>query len=229
MNRTSNHCTNAARMLALTLLALGTPARAEDDAQFWLLSVGDVRVGPRTSLTYDAIVRSHPDRLDAGQVLLRGGVRRTLGASASVQFTYGWVRSIVDAGDDVTEHRLGETLAVGIGQAGAVRVDGRVGAEQRLPNGGGAVGWRLRGRMRATLPLSASADLQLSDEVIGALNDTSWGQRAGASANRLASSVHWRFSPRVGIAPGYTWQHIFRADAPDREDHVFSVTIDSHF
>lgn len=229
MSFITNRFARAAYLLSVGLAVFSAPARAEDDAQFWLLSVGDVRVGPRTSITYDAIVRSHPDRIDTGQILLRGGVRRSVTPDLSVQLTYGWVRSIVEDGGDVTEHRLGQTLAWRMGDVGPVRVDSRLGAEQRLPDAGGEAGWRLRGRVRATLPLNASADAQLSNELIGALNGTAWGQRAGASANRLAGSVHWRLGSHLGIAPGYTWQHIFRADAPDREDHVFSVTLDSHF
>lgn len=218
-----------AKLVVAALVALPSVANAEQDVQFWGLSVGDVRVGPRTTLTYEAVVRSHPDRVDAGQVFLRGGVRRALGPDWAIQLTYGWVRTLPESGANSTEHRFAQTLSHSLGSAGRMRFDTRAGLEERLPATGGELGWRLRGRLRATLPLSSSVDALLSNEVIGALNATAWGQSDGVSANRLAASLHARLSPHVGIGPGYTWQHIVRPGAPDREDHVFSLTLDSHF
>lgn len=214
--------------LILPLGLMAAPACA-DDSQFWLTVAGDMRIDADTQLTADAILRSRPDRIEAGQTILRVGVRQQVAPSVSVQIAYAFVDSFVDGGRDRVEHRLSQTAALDLGHLGPARIDARAGLEQRLPSGGGEMGLRTRARVRAGLPLGKAATLQLSEEAIAALNSTAWGQRSGLSATRTGASVRLPVSDGVGVSPGYTWQHIVLRGAPDRDDHVFGLTLDAHF
>jgi hypothetical protein len=216
-------------ILASVVLGTATPALADSDAQLWLTVAGDVRVGPRTQLTGDVVIRSQPDSVEIAQGIYRVGIRRAVGGGWAVQLTYGLVESRVPGGRDRWEHRLGQVVTRPLGALGRLRFDGRIGTEQRLPSAGGEVGWRLRGRLRGVRSVGPGVDVQLSDELIGSLNDTGWGQRAGLTANRAAAGVRVALSPRVGVSPSYSWQHIFIDGRPDRNDHVAGLTLDAHF
>jgi hypothetical protein len=213
----------------LACVFLVAPATASSDVQGWLIAAGDVRIADDTAITADVVLRSRPDRAELGQAIYRVGVRQRIAPDWTVQLTYGLVETPVEGGPDVFEHRLGQNLSHQFAPIGRTRIDGRIGLEQRFPDAGGAVGWRVRGRARAVQPLGGGIDLNLSEELIGALNTTAWGQRSGLSASRTGAGLRFPVTPRFGIGPSYTWQHIFLAGRDDRNDHVLAVTLDAHF
>lgn len=216
------------KMAAAALLALaGVPAHADTtgDAQFWLTNTATIALDAKTSLTGDVILRSHPDTIDVGQYILRVGVRRSLADAVSLQATYGWIDSRNQGGADMVEHRLGQMLSMHIADFGAWRIDSRLGVEERLRASGGEVGWRARARLRATRPLSSRLSFHLSEELIGALNTTAWGQHAGLTASRLGTGINYRFSDQLAIGPSYSWQRVVVTARPDRNDHVLGFTL----
>lgn len=213
---------------AVMLMAIASPAVAEDSAAFWLTMTSDVRVDRDTSATADMIVRSRPDSATPGQLFFRVGVRQALGNGWVGAANYAVVDTRIDDGADSIEHRFSQTLGRSVGALAGGAVDMRATVEQRLPDSGGALGWRLRGRVRWVAPLSSRHEVQLSEEAIASLNSTAWGQRSGMTATRTGIAVRHRVSPRVGIALGYTWQHGFRRNAGDRDDHIAGLTIDAH-
>lgn len=209
--------------------ALATPAMAEDDVQLWATLAADVGIDDSTDLTLDLISRSRPDSIDTGQIFVRVGARRKLDAATSVQVTYAWVRGLVDGGPDTTEHRFSETISRRFPRQGAWTFDARAALEQRFQAAGGETGWRARERVRVTRTLTPSLDAQASHELIFALNDTAWGQASGLTASRLTGGLHVAISPHFGVTPGYSWQHLFRPDRDDRDDHILQMTVDVHF
>lgn len=211
------------------LLLMPTAALADSDVQGWLVIAADAKVADQTAVTADLILRSRSNSVDVAQSIGRIGVRQTLAEGWSVQLTYGLVDSFVDGGSDRIEHRVGQNLAFPVAQIGNWRIDGRAGLEQRLQPGGGEWGWRTRGRLRASFPLSDAANLNLSEELIASLNDTPWGQRAGLTASRTSAAVRFRLSDSLGIAPSYNWQHIFVPGARLTDSHIATLTIDAHF
>ncbi|MCC7394695.1 MAG: DUF2490 domain-containing protein [Sphingomonadaceae bacterium] len=218
------------KMAAAALLALAAvPAHADtiSDAQFWLTNTASVAIDDKTWLTGDVILRSHPDALDVGQYIARVGVRRSLGDGWTVQATYGWIDSRNPGGGDTVEHRLGQMVSTHIADFGAWRIDSRLGVEERLRATGGEVGWRVRARLRATRPLTSRLSFHLSEELIGALNDTAWGQNAGLTASRLGTGINYRFSNHLAIGPSYSWQRVVAATRADRNSHVLGLTIDA--
>ena len=71
--------------------------------------------------------------------------------------------------------------------------------------------------------------MQLSDELIFALNDTDFGQIRGLTANRAGAAVHFDVGQHFGIMPGYTWQLVNRSGAPVRHDHILGLTLEAHY
>jgi hypothetical protein len=208
---------------------LPTVAYADSDVQGWLVLAADAKVADKTAVTADVILRSRSNSVDVAQSIGRIGIRQTLAQGWSVQATYGVVDSFVEGGSDRLEHRLGQNLSFPVAQLGDWRIDGRFGLEQRLQTNGGEWGWRTRGRLRAAYPLSDKSSLQFSEELIGSLNDTAWGQRAGLTASRTGAGVRFKLSDTVGIAPSYNWQHIFVSGAQLTDSHIATLTIDAHF
>lgn len=221
------HIKKIAATASLALAASPAHADSKSEAQFWLTNSVSLPIDDKISLTGDFILRSHPDALDVGQYIARVGVRRSLGNGVALQATYGWFDSRNRAGANIIEHRLGQTLSMHVADFGEWRIDGRVGLEQRLRSAGGELGWRARARLRATRPLSHHISLHISEELIGALNNTAWGQDAGLTASRLGTGVNYRFSDHLAIGPSYSWQRVFVAARPDRNSHVFGLTIDA--
>jgi Protein of unknown function (DUF2490) len=214
-------------LAAALMLVPATAARADDDAQLWLILVGDLKLDSNDSLTANIIYRSRPDELEAGQRILRAGLSHKLKGGASVAFSYSHVQSFVDNAPDGIQHRIGQSVGLSLGKG----VDARIQAEEIFAQGGGDIGLRARGRLRWVHPLTNNGDidLQLSDELILSANDTDWGQNAGWTANRTGAAVHFKLGKHIGIAPGYTWQLVNRRTGANRNDHILGLTVDTHF
>jgi hypothetical protein len=216
-----------ALVLAAALSLAPATARADDDAQLWLIMASDVKLDSNDSLTANIIYRSRPDELETGQRILRAGLSHKLKGGASLAFTYSHVQSFVDNAPDGIQHRLGQSIGLMLGK----RVDARIQAEEIFARGGDDIGLRARGRLRWVHPLNKNGDidLQLSDELILSANDTDWGQNAGWTANRSAAAVHFKLDDHIGIAPSYIWQLINREKGANRNDHILGLTVDTHF
>lgn len=219
--------------LALAAAALTAPvaAQAESDTQAWLVLAGDAKVADDTAITADLVLRSRSNSVDIAQSIARIGVRQNLGDGWSVQLTYGLVDSFIEGGSDRLEHRIGQTVAFPITTLGQVRIDGRAGLEERIApaNSGGELGWRARARLRASYPLDDKTSLQVSEELIGSLNDTVWGQRSGLTAGRTSFGVRFKVADNIGISPAYNWQHVYVPGARISDSHIANLTIDAHF
>lgn len=221
--------TVAGMTIVLTACLSPTTAHAESDAQAWLVLAGDAKVGESTAITADLILRSRSNSVDVGQSIGRIGVRQTLAEGWSAQLTYGFVGSYVEGDSDRYEHRLGQILAFPVVTSGNWRIDGRTGFEQRIQTDGGEIGWRARGRLRGAYALDDKTSLQLSEELIGSLNATGWGQRDGLTASRTSAGVRFKLSDQLAVSPSYNWQHIFVPGATISDSHIATLTIDAHF
>ena len=214
-------------LLAAALTLTPATARADDDAQLWLILTSDVKLDDNDSLTANVIYRSRPDELEAGQRILRAGLSHKLRRGTSLAFTYSHVQSFADNAPDGVQHRLGQSIGLPLVKG----VDARIQAEEIFALGSDDVGVRARGRLRWVHPLNKNGDidLQLSDELIISVNDTDWGQYAGWTANRTGAAAHFKLNSQIGIASGYTWQRVNRQIGANRNDHILGLTVDTHF
>ncbi len=213
-------------LFASAILLSAVPARADSDVQFWLTLYGEAKIDDNDSLTANAILRSRPDQLEAGQRLLRVGLSHKMNGGVALSFAYTHVETFNSNGPDAIQHRLTQGVALPLSDT----FDARLQAEEIFANGGD-IGLRARGRLRWIRPLDhdRKIDLQISDELIWAVNDTGWGQNAGWTANRAGAAVKFKLDDHVAIAPGYTWQLVNRRLAENRNDHVLGLTLEGRF
>lgn len=212
----------------LTLLLASTTGRAESTRQQWLTLTGDVDLGEKDNLSANLILRSQPDSFDLGQRFIRLGYRHDLNDDVSLSLSYAHVTTEVSGGSDPVQHRLAQGISFPLVQ----EVDARVQLEEVFGvTGSNDVGVRFRPRVRwrHDLNQSGKVELQLSDELIFALNDTDFGQNRGLTANRAGAAVHFDVGDHFGIMPGYTWQLVNRSGAPTRNDHILGLTLEAHY
>ncbi len=215
--------------LAFALATGVSAAHAENTVQQWLTLSGDVRLDTNDNAYAVAVLRSAPDELKLAQRVLQLGWRHKLASPVSLIASIGHVTSYRSNAPNRIELRFSEGFAVQIGKVAGGRIDGRLLVEEILVRGSGDVGVRARPRFRWTRPLSGKVDLQLSNEAIFALNGTDAGQIAGLVANRVGIGTRFALSKHFGIQPNYTWQHINRIDAQDRDDHILGLALDAIF
>jgi len=217
---------------AISLAVLGAApvhAQANSNVQSWATLTSDVQIAPNTQITADFITRSDPDRVNVGQLIVRGGLRQSLDAATSLTVNAGWFHNLRGNTPGSTEWRIGQYLTHRLIVRAPWTLDARLGVEERLVEGQAGLGVRTRERLRLTRRLSSLFEAQISQETIFALNSTGWGQHSGFVASRIGGQLRIAVAPHVGIAPGYMWQLVGRRGAPERNDHIVQVTIVAHF
>lgn len=215
-------------LILLFATSFAVPAHAESDRQQWVTLTGDVALDKNDSLALTGIFRSKGDSFDLGQRLVRVGYNHKLKTGVTLNFAYTHVRNFIDGGPDPIQHRFSQSATVPLGKIGGGKLDARIQAEEVLAQGADDLGLRLRPRLRWQVPLDSDGkvEAQFSNELIFGLNDTDYGQFAGLTANRASAGMHFSLSKHVGIAPGYIWQLVNRENAPSRNDHILSLTLD---
>ena len=217
------------QLLSIISLVIGSQAALADSTrQQWLTLTGDVELDANDSVSAHLILRSQPDSFDLGQRFIRLGYRHDLADDVSLSLSYAHVTTEVSGGRDPVQHRLAQGISFPL----VHEVDARVQLEEVFGvTGSNDVGVRFRPRVRwrHDLNQSGKVELQLSDELIFALNDTDFGQNRGLTANRAGAAVHFDVGDHFGIMPGYTWQLVNRSGAPTRNDHILGLTLEAHY
>lgn len=215
----------------LGTISLMTPSQAafaDSTRQQWLTLTGDAQLDANDSVSAHLILRSQPDSFDLGQRFVRLGYRHDLADDVSLSLSYAHVTTEISGGSDAVQHRLVQSLSFTLLRD----VDARVQLEEVLGvSGSNDVGLRFRPRVRLRhgLDQAGNIELQLSDEMIIALNDTDFGQISGLTANRAGAAIHFDVGQHFGIMPGYTWQLVNRSGAPLRHDHILGLTLEVHY
>lgn len=211
-----------------SLFLIPQAAFADSTRQQWLTLTGDAQLDANDSVSAHLILRSQPDSFDLGQRFVRLGYRHDLTEDVSLSLSYAHVTTEISGGSDAVQHRLAQSLSFTL----ARDVDARVQLEEVLGvSGSNDVGLRFRPRVRLRhgLDQAGNIELQLSDEMIFALNDTDFGQIRGLAANRAGAAVHFDVGKHFGIMPGYTWQLVNRSGAPVRHDHILGLTLEARY
>lgn len=215
-------------LATIVLIAVTQPVSAESTRQQWLTLAGDLDLDGNDSVSAHLILRSQPDSFDLGQRFVRLGYRHDLNDDVSLLLSYAHVTAEVSGGSDKVQHRLAQGMSFALAQD----VDARVQLEEVFGvTGSDDIGVRFRPRLRLRheLDRDGKVELQLSDELIFALNDTDFGQASGLTANRAGAAVHFDVGEHFGIMPGYTWQLVNRSGAPTRNDHILGLTLEAHY
>lgn len=221
------------RILATSLAALAamtaTSAQAGEDTQYWQTLSVNVALAPNLRLQNENVVRSGEAKglYEIESVLLLG-----YKPSKQVTIAAGYVHNptYLHGSFRVMEHRLREQVSVdNFAKLGPVRFSARVRMEQRFRDGVAGTAWRLRPYLKASMPLTGTATLNLSHESFINLNNTSFQQVDGLDRMRNAVSVSVPISKTVGVDFGYLNQHGFVPGGPDSSDHVLTLGLSANF
>lgn len=221
---------------AVALLALASPVRAQTDEDSGVWLGGFVNGKLPASLNNDAgswrlwmdvHARFGDDASQFSQGVLRPGIGYALGRSFSIWGGYGYIRTDAPyATTPTTEHRIWEQV-IWSRAIGPTALSSRTRFEQRFVSTGTDVGWRLREFVKVARPLGATKiwSAVVSDEFFVNMNDTNFGATAGPDRNRFFIGPGAKLSQSLAVEIGYLNQYTFRANGPDKNDHVFATNV----
>lgn len=102
--------------------------------------------------------------------------------------------------------------------------------EQRFRPAGSEVGWRFRQMYALSYPLSFAPgfSLEVSDEVFVNLNNTDWTVN-GFDQNRAFVGISYHFNQPVATEIGYMNRYIRETEAPNKMEHILSLSLSLHY
>ena len=222
----------SARILLLCALLVGGCATGgvDHDWQAWgaVFGQGDLgRVTPSLKgVRWWLDVQGRYADSAANTTIVRPGLGATVAKDATLWLGYAWVRSWLEDGGDIDEHRIWQQFLWSKPLAGS-RFTTRTRLEQRFLESGDDVGWRLRQFFRFDLPFENSPGRFVCwDELFFDLNATDWGADSGLRQNRLFVGLGWDLD-RDGhwrTEVGYLNQYHHRSSVADEMNHVLAVS-----
>lgn len=222
------------------------PARSTVDNQHaWLTYLGDhaLSAGSKTSLHLESQVRRGDLGADWQQLLLRGGVTRTVSQGVRATGGYAFVRTYQYGDAPVRaafpEHRVWQQLSLAHG-AGAMSVTHRYRLEQRWIGTMGTTdpaqvaSWRYANRFRymarASLPIAGEANRPGHTYLAGSGElFTSFGRDVQLNVfdqSRLGAAIGRQLAPSVRIEAGYLHQYLLKSSGRDAErNHTLQLSL----
>lgn len=211
----------------------------------WLVYLGDHPLSPgsRTSVHLESQVRRGDLGGDWQQLLLRGGITRTLSPGVRATAGYAFVRTHPYGEAPVRatfpEHRTWQQLTLGHG-AGPLSMSHRYRLEQRwigvmnIADPTQVESWRYANRFRymarASLPVAGQANRAGHTYLVGSGElFTSFGRDVQLNVfdqSRLAAAVGRHITPSLRVEAGYLQQYILKASGRDAErNHTVQLAI----
>lgn len=216
-------------LAVLPALVLATPAIAGEDTQYWqTLSVG-VALSPQWRISDELVVRSGDAK---GLYEIENATMLNYKATKQITIAAGYLHNPTYLHGDFVrmEHRFREQVTVdNFAKLGKVKFSARARMEQRWRDGISGTGWRLRPYVKASMPLTGGATLNLTHESFVNLNTTSFQKVDGYDRMRNAVSVAVPLSKQVGIDFGYLNQLGIVRGGPDNMDHVLTMGLSANF
>ncbi|MBV1687016.1 DUF2490 domain-containing protein [Novosphingobium sp. G106] len=214
---------------AFAALAFGSPSHAEtsQDEQVWLQIVAQGPVAGKVVYLAELQPRFGDRAKGLSQMVIRGAVGVKISDRVTIYQGYANARTPVAGRTDTVENRSFQQISWALGNPGGVALTSRTRLEQRWFSTGDEVGWRLRGSIRAAVPVRADGKIKLigSVEVFVALDDTDWGARSGLDRVRGFAGVELPFSGKSTVELGYLNQYVNGANGRDQMDHVAAINL----
>lgn len=209
----------------ISLVPLSAAHAAQEDEQIWLAQFSTINLDKRVLLFAEAQMRLTDGADRPSQFFLRPALGYQVTNAVSVYGGYAWVRVEPLNGAAVTEHRAYQQLSVRLaGGPGKVAVNSRTRLEQRFIVGRPDMGWRLRSLVRVDVPLGKGFGAIVTTEPFANLDTTTWGQRAGFDQIRGFAGIGIPVARGIALEAGYAGQYTKRFAAPDRMNHIGSVS-----
>ena len=224
----------AACAFVLFVLAARLDAQQTEDFGVWLGGFANGKLPPSLNNTNgawrlwtDIQVRFGDDATRFSQVVLRPGVGYRIGRGWTIWGGYAYIRTEPPYSTSTTsEQRIWEQ-AIWSGGIGLTRLSSRSRLEQRFVSTGHEIGWRLREFVKMTRPVGSGSTWSavVSDEYFLNLNSTDFGATAGPDRNRFFVGPSVALAKGIFIEIGYLNQYTFRANGPDKNDHLLATNL----
>jgi hypothetical protein len=214
--------------LPLAVLALASPAKAADDAQFWANTTAVVKLSDRWRLSEDITARFSDDKHGLYELELNTLLGYRISKNVTVWAGYTHDPNYIRNGPNVTEHRAREQVTIdNLAQIGRGRLSARIRTEQRWREHQDGTGWRIRPYLKYSLPLKEGRKtaLVLSVEPFFNLNTTSFQRTDGLDRTRSFIGLSTPVARNITAEVGYLNQHAFVRDGADNDDHIASVAL----
>lgn len=216
--------------LYFVLLATSAHSETEEDGAFWINTNAQGKLpvdGLNWYAEYQPRWRQEGKHLDVS--ILRPAIYYGLNQNASIWLGYANVRFHPSGRSTREENRLWQQFLYKFEPFNNVYLQSRTRLEQRHFEGGSDTGHRLRQLFRVAFPIESSAySLVLWDEYFIHLNDTDWGAVRGFDQNRAFLGVNAKLNQQLSLEVGYLNQFV-NTRSVDRENHVFSTTLNLQF
>ena len=212
---------------ALGLLAglAATPARA--DGQLWLTANTRGEIADGVLLSSDAVLRMREEANHPGILQLRVLLGHEFGP-VTLSAGYGWARVSKSGLPARIDHRLTQQMDIKLVDRRQWRLTARTMLEGRLPTGYDSFSWRLRQRLKLTVPVDASGFALISHgELLAMLSDGPGGARAGDSETRIFGGFLVPLTKQAGLEAGYMNQHQWQGARTT--NHALSLTLITKF
>lgn len=216
-------------LLAVPALCLAAPAIAGEDTQYWqTLNLG-VALSPQFRITDELVARTSEAR---GFYEIENVTMLNFKPNKQVTIAAGYVHNPTYLHSDFVrmEHRFREQVTVdNFAKLGKVKFSARARLEQRWRDGQTGTGWRLRPYVKASMPLTGKATLNLTHESFVNLNTTTFQRVSGYERMRNAVSVAVPLNKQVSVDFGYLNQLGIVRGGPDNMDHALTMGVSANF
>ncbi len=195
------------------------------EQQTWLAVAtnGPVQADSNWLYWFDGHARSQDDASGLGVSIIRPALGYKV--SDKLSLWAGYARVVARrAGPDTEEHRIWQQATYPVADLFGGKLSGRTRLEQRLIEGAGDTGHRIRQFWRWSRPIQGTDwSWVLGNETFIAFNNTDFGQDSGYLQNRASLGFAWQAGgPRVEI--GYLNNHIDRPGA-DNTNHNITLAL----
>ena len=201
------------------------PAMADGQAWFAVEAKGEIADG--LLLLTDVNYRLTQDATHPGQIQLRGFLGHQFG-TVTVAAGYSWIHTSKPGSDPRNEHRLTQQVEIPLLDRPGIKLAARTRLEQRFYTDMGGVSWRLRERLKLTVPIDANGLSLISHaELLAALNDGPSGAQGGDVQTRAFGGFGIPFTHSVLLEAGYLNQHDWQRSKTT--NHILTLTLHTRF
>ena len=200
------------------------------NTQFWGTAGVTVPIAGRLSGGFDLSLRTGDNNPRLSTTFIRPSLGYRISKALSARI--GYVRIVVHPSGTaaVQENRIYQEVTWNVGKALGGNLALRSQIEERMVEGRRDTGLRVRERVRYARVLTEKGlSLVLSSEWLFALNSTDYGARAGFDQTRNFLGINVALDKYASIEAGYMNRYALRRGAPDRDDHIFPVTLAYRF
>lgn len=212
-------------VLALLTGLAATPAQA--DGQLWLAANTKGQIADGVLLISDVMLRMREEANHPGVIQVRALLGHEFGP-VTLAAGYAWVRVSKSGQPARTEHRLTQQMEIKLIDQKQARLTARTMLEERLPIGNDRLSWRLRQRLKLTLPFGTDGFALIGHgELLAALSEGPSGAKAGDVETRIFGGLLIPLTRQMGLEAGYLNQHQWQGAYTT--NHALSLTLATKF